>query len=252
MVQFRFSTKDGGRSPDIRITNGSSLCRRGVWAHHVSKGIREARNTPARIRTGEDATERWPEGELARRRHMAVWVAREIMPHEGRVRAWFQRARLSPEDIDDVIQEAYCRIAMLKAVDHIDSPAAYFFSIARNLLLRRLKRQRIVSFEAFAEIEAYRDDATPSPEEQAGSHLAYDRMMELIANLPARCRRIVELRKIEGWSHREIADHLGMTEKAVEKQIWVGVRAVRDAWNLAERRAGMRLDLAEHGARSQR
>lgn len=168
---------------------------------------------------------------------MAVWVAREIMPHEGRVRAWFQRARLSPEDIDDVIQEAYCRIAMLKAVDHIDSPAAYFFSIARNLLLRRLKRQRIVSFEAFAEIEAYRDDATPSPEEQAGSHLAYDRMMELIANLPARCRRIVELRKIEGWSHREIADHLGMTEKAVEKQIWLGIRTVRKAWSMAEDKA---------------
>lgn len=208
-----------------------------------------------RVRKGEDATERWPQGELARRRHLAVWVAREIMPHEARVRAWFQRARLSPEDVDDVIQEAYCRIAMLEAVDHIDSPAAYFFSIARNLLLRRIKRQRIVSFEVIAEIEAYRDDATPSPEEQAGSLMAFERMMKLIANLPERCRRIVELRKIEGWSHREIADHLGMTEKAVEKQIWVGVRAVREAWRSAESRAEQHLEQSasvDHGVRGQR
>lgn len=218
----------------------------------MSLGEQRGANAPECIHEGEDATEPWPEGELARRRHLAVWVAREIMPHEDRVRAWFKRARLSPEDIDDVIQEAYCRISMLKAVDHIDSPSAYFFSIARNLLLRRLKRQRIVSFEAIAEIEAYRDDATPSPEEQTGSHLAYERMMTMIAALPERCRRIVELRKIEGWSHREIADHLGMTEKAVEKQIWVGVRAVREAWNTAERRAGLRLDPVETGVRGQR
>lgn len=151
-----------------------------------------------------------------------------------------------------MIQEAYCRIAMLTAIDHIDAPSAYFFSIVRNLLLRRLKRQRIVSFEAIAEIEAYRDDATPSPEEQTGSHLAYERVRALIAALPERCRRIVELRKIEGWSHREIAGHLGMTEKAVEKQIWVGVRAVREAWHTAERRAGQQLDRPEPGVRSLR
>jgi RNA polymerase sigma-70 factor (ECF subfamily) len=44
----------------------------------------------------------------------------------------------------------------------------------------------------------------------------------------------VELRKIEGWSQKEIADHLGMSEKAVEKQVWTGVRAIRDAWLRAE------------------
>lgn len=166
---------------------------------------------------------------------LAGWVAREIMPHEARIRAWFGRARLSPEDVDDLMQEAYCRIAMLDAVDHISSPHAYFFSVARNLLLRRLRRQQIVPFEAISEIESYRDEDMPSPEEQTSSRMAYERVMALIANLPERCRRVVELRKIEGWSQKQIAEHLGMTEKAVEKQIWAGVRAVRDAWALAER-----------------
>jgi RNA polymerase sigma factor (sigma-70 family) len=176
---------------------------------------------------------------LAHRRLLASWVAREIMPHETRIRAWFSRARLSPEDVDDLMQEAYCRIAMLETIDHISSPHAYFFSVARNLLLRRLRRQQIVPFEAISDIESFRDEDMPSPEEQITSRMAYEQVMALIAALPDRCRRVVELRKIEGWSQKQIAEHLGMTEKAVEKQVWAGVRAVRDAWARVDRPSGV-------------
>jgi hypothetical protein len=40
-------------------------------------------------------------------------IAEHVMPHEGDVRAWFARARVSPEDIDDLIQEAYCKLTAL-------------------------------------------------------------------------------------------------------------------------------------------
>ncbi len=163
------------------------------------------------------------------RQLLARWVAVEILPHERRVRAWLQRSRLSPQDAEELIQEAYCRIAMLEGVDHIDAPDAYFFSIVRNLLLRRLKRQRIVLFETIAEIESYQDDR-PSPEQVIGGKLAYEKVLGMIGDLPERCRRIVQLRKIDGWSQREVAEHLGTTEKAVEKQVWLGVRLIREAW----------------------
>lgn len=156
------------------------------------------------------------------------------MPHEARLRSRLARARVSPEDIDEIMQEAYCRIAMLSSVDHIDRPLAYMFSITRNLLLRRLKRQQVIMFEAFSEIENWPDEGTPSPEDQAGSRLSYERVLAIIAQLPDRCRKVVELRKIEGRSQKEIAAQLGMTEKAVEKQVWSGVRAIRHAWIAAE------------------
>lgn len=146
------------------------------------------------------------------------------------------------------MQEAYCRIARLDSVDHIAVPHAYFFSIARNLLLRRLKRERIISFESVAEIEAFRDDRTSDPEDQLSTKIAYERVLALIAALPERCRCIVRLRKIEGWSQREIAEHLGMTEKAVEKQVWLGVRAVRQGWNQDEQNNDLRLASAERAA----
>ncbi|WP_068094055.1 RNA polymerase sigma factor [Novosphingobium rosa] len=168
---------------------------------------------------------------------MSLWVAREILPHENRIRGWFLRNRVSPEDVDELLQEAYCRIARIDSFEEIASPPAYFFSIARNLLLRKLKRASIVSFEEIAELESFGEDPAVSLEEVAHHRMAYEKVMHLISSLPERCRRIVELRKIEGWSQKEIATHLNITEKAVEKQIWVGVRAVREAWQATHHKA---------------
>lgn len=170
--------------------------------------------------------------ERLRRAAMAEWVATHVLPCERKVRAWLSR-RTSPEDVDEIIQDAYCRIAKLDDVSHIDRPDAYFFSIARNLLVRRLRRQQIIPFEVIAEVDSYLDDQ-PSPEKQAADKRDYARLMELMAKLPDRCRRIVHLRKIEDWPQKRIAEHLGTTEKAVEKQIWLGVNAIRAAWTVAD------------------
>src|SRR3546814_14106339 len=82
---------------------------------------------------------------------------------------------------------------------------AYFFSIARNLLVRRLRRARIVPIEAIAEIDAFQDDMRPSPEREAGGRLDYRRLIALIDALPERRRRIVRMRKLDGYSHRDIS-----------------------------------------------
>jgi RNA polymerase sigma-70 factor (ECF subfamily) len=102
------------------------------------------------------------------------------------------------------MQDAYCRMAMLDGVDHIDCPHAYFFSICRNLLARR-KRQQMAPFEAISEIESYRDNGTPLARGTGRRRMAFERVRALLGQLPERCRRIVELRKIEGWSQKEIA-----------------------------------------------
>ena len=165
------------------------------------------------------------------------------------MRAWLVRSRVSEEDAEELIQEGYYRLSTLDSVDHIDRPDAYFFSVVRNLLLRRLKRERVVPIDAIAEIESFSDECYPSPEQQAGAKLDYDRMLNFIAALPERCGSIVRLRKIEGWSQKEIATHFAMTEKAVEKQVWIGVKAIQRAWSDADREIGERLDAFENGRR---
>lgn len=168
-----------------------------------------------------------------RRRERALWVAREIIPHEVGIRRWLRRSRIAPEEADDLLQEAYCRISLLDSVEHIDTPSAYFFSIVRSLLVRQLKRQRIVPFEVIADAESAGELAFTIEAELATRH-AYKKVVAMIAALPERCRKAVQLRKIEGWSQKQIASHLGTTEKAVEKQLWLGVRMVQHAWAAAE------------------
>lgn len=168
------------------------------------------------------------------RRAIALWVAREILPHESAVRSLLRRLRLLPQDVDEVIQDCYCRFAMLEDVGHIERPRTYFFSAARNIAGRRLRRAKIVPIDSHVAMELFEDSDRPSPEHVAGGRLDLLRLLNFMDALPERCRRIVELRKIEGWSQKEIAAHLGITEKAVEKQIWVGVKAIQRAWQDAD------------------
>ena len=172
-----------------------------------------------------------------------------MMPHERAVRAWLARSRVSPEDCDELVQDCYCRFAMLDAFDHIEQPRGYFFAVARHLLGRRLKRARIVPIEAIAEIDALPDDMFPSPEQATAGRLDYARMQAFLAALPERCREIVELRKFEGYSQREIAARLEVSESVVENQIYKGVRALQRAWREADEQVTDRLRKFEDGER---
>src|SRR3546814_18406005 len=120
-----------------------------------------------------------------------------------RISDWSSDVCSSDLDVDELIQESYSRLAALDSVDHIDRADAYFFSIARNLLVRRLRRARIVPIEAIAEIDAFQDDMRPSPEREAGGRLDYRRLLALIDALPERRRRIVRMRKLDGYNSDE-------------------------------------------------
>lgn len=152
------------------------------------------------------------------------------MPVEPDVRRWLHRSRVSPDDIDDLIQEAYCQLARLDSIESITKPQAYFFSIVRNLLMRRLRRAKIVSFETMAEIDSYVDDKVFSPEREVSGRIDLARVHEIMATLPERCRRVVELRKFEGLSQKEIALKLSISESIVENEIHAGVRRIVAAW----------------------
>lgn len=185
------------------------------------------------------------------RRRIVAWVAGKVMPHEADVRAWLARSRMPQEDVDDVIQEAYCRLSALRDFERIDRPDAYFFSIARNLMTSQMRRSRIVQIEAVAEIEALSPyDDRPSPEQEAGGRIELARVRALVAALPDRCRRIFEMRKIEGLPQREIASRMGITESMVENEGAKGIRLILAALRRQEEQNVARLERSgSEGAR---
>src|SRR3546814_7210452 len=56
-----------------------------------------------------------------------------------------------------------------------------------------------------------------------------DRVHRLIEGLPERCRRIFELRKIEGLPQREVAQRLGVADHVVENDVTKGLKLILQA-----------------------
>ena len=75
------------------------------------------------------------------------WFAEEVQPHESALRSWLKVRFASCPDIDDVVQESYIRILRARTTGKIEHPKAYLFSTARNAMLDRLRRARVVAFE---------------------------------------------------------------------------------------------------------
>lgn len=160
---------------------------------------------------------------------LVAWVGRHILPHERQLRVWL-RAAFPAVDVDDVVQETYCRISGLDQFEHIDDPRRYFFRAARNVVLEQFRRERVVSIGAasgLAELDNAPDPAQSPEEIVAGRHLIA-RIERLIDALPDRARMVFRLRKIEGVAQRDIALRLRIPENAVENDVARGLLRILD------------------------
>ena len=164
------------------------------------------------------------------RKDIVAWVGSHVLPHEAAVRAWLRRWTGRAQDIDDVIQEAYCRLTELEDVTHIGSGRAYLFQTTRNIVLEHVRRAKIVRIDNVTDIDALNihDEAPPLDRVVAGVR-ALHRVQQLIEELPPKCRQVFVLRRIHGVPQREIAQRLGISENAVEKQAVRGLKAILKA-----------------------
>jgi RNA polymerase sigma-70 factor (ECF subfamily) len=149
------------------------------------------------------------------------WFATHILPHEQAVRQWLRRHvhTLSPGDIDDIVLEAY---ACVWAADfsQIVSGRRYFHFVVQDLLVKHARRARVVPVERMREIDALKsagDQMLPDP--RVGARREIDRLLSIVATMPAQCRRAFELQKLSGLSLRDTAWRMRTTPKAVQKHL---------------------------------
>lgn len=164
------------------------------------------------------------------RREIVAWVGSHVVPHEADLRARLRRMAVPEDEVGDIVQDAYVKIARLDDVSHIRSGRAYFFSTARSVLLDRIRHNRIVRIDSLTEADALAlADDDPGPERRASARQELERVRRLIAELPDRCRVIFEMRRIEGVPQREIAERLGIPEHTVEAQAIRGLKLILKA-----------------------
>jgi RNA polymerase sigma factor (sigma-70 family) len=162
-----------------------------------------------------------------RRKALVAWVAYEVMPHEPAVRDWLRRRRVPPDDINDLIQEAYAKLSAIEGFEQVRRPDSFFFQTVRNLLLDQLRRAKVVRIDLtgdFGPLWIRADE--PSPEASTAARRELAVVAGLISRLPDRCRTIFQMRRIDGLSQRETAQALGITESIVENEALKAVRLI--------------------------
>lgn len=160
----------------------------------------------------------------------AHWLARHILPLEPTLRAWLARAVPHGLHPDDVVQETYARLVLLPSVSEIQQPKAYVFQVAKRLISEHIRRANVIPIESVAELaSAQMPHEGRSPERIVSGHQELERLSVAIDHLPARCRTVFVLRKIEEMTQKEIATHLNISERCVEKRMSRALKALMKA-----------------------
>jgi RNA polymerase sigma-70 factor (ECF subfamily) len=158
------------------------------------------------------------------------WFRREILPHEGALVRFLSRKWVNASDVQDIRHDIYVRI--LEAAEHErpSQPKAFLFTVAKNLLIDRARRDRIVAIDLLEDLESLGvliDEV--SPERRASVREQLRRLSDLFDRLPARRRQVVWMRRVEELPQKEIARRLNIAEATVEKHLVLGIN-VAGSW----------------------
>jgi len=133
-------------------------------------------------------------------------------------------------DLEDVVQDTYLRIRELNNAQAIGCPESYIYRTARNLALDHVKRaaSRLVDshedVESVADLLELAEDDSTFREVASGREFA--EFCAAVQELPEQCRRVFVLRKVYGFSQKEIARSLSISESAVEKHVARGLKLI--------------------------
>lgn len=157
------------------------------------------------------------------------WFRREVLPLERSLLNFVRRNWRVEDDVRDLTHDIY-ELAFKGARQGLPSSTGpYVFTIARNHLINKAKRSRIVSFELVADLEAHDYEVDLSETER---HLmardAIRQVQEGFDKMTPRVREILWLRKVEGFSVQETAEQLGIGKDAVNHQLMMGMKALAD------------------------
>jgi RNA polymerase sigma factor (sigma-70 family) len=171
----------------------------------------------------------------------AQWLAIHILPLEPQLRRWLKRAAPQALEADDLLQEAYAKLASLTTVSNITHPKAYLYQTVKRLILDHIRRSKLVSIEAMAEIghlTVLEEGLTP--ERILSGRQELESLYRAIARLPAACRSVFLMRKFDDMSQKAIAVQLRVSENTVEKRMVRALRMILEDLKTAEKDSDIR------------
>jgi RNA polymerase sigma-70 factor (ECF subfamily) len=158
-----------------------------------------------------------------------AWFVREVLPLEPALTKYLQKYRSNKSDVADLLQDIYLRVydSALRELPQATRP--FVFVTAHNVLIDRIRREKVIPLETVESIEALGVAAdAPGVEESIVAREELRRVQAALDELPPRAREAIVLRQINGLSRREIAMRMGIAEQTVKWHLNAGVRALAE------------------------
>jgi RNA polymerase sigma-70 factor (ECF subfamily) len=162
-------------------------------------------------------------------RDVEEWFVREVLPLETTLTHFLRRNWRKKSEIPDLRQEVYARVYEAALTEIPGNIKPFVLATARNLLINEMRRDRVVSIEAVADLEKVDIGSPEVPQDRALIARQELRLLQdALAKLPRRCRQAVTLRKLEGLSRREIAVRMGVSDNTVRRHLIDGMRVLAE------------------------
>lgn len=131
-----------------------------------------------------------------------------------------------PHEIDDIVQETYVRLCQVASPESIEHPKSYLFQTARNLALDSVRKadNRLTESLETAQEGCFTTPTSDDVLDRIISNEEFGQFCEAVRHLPPQARRVFLLKKVYGYSQREVASDLGLSESTVEKHVALAIR----------------------------
>lgn len=133
-----------------------------------------------------------------------------------------------PKEIEDIVQETYVRVCQVERQEDIRHPRSFMLKTARNLALDHIKRAETrltISIDDEPDWELYEPSTRADDTyDRVAANQEFGFFCEAVRQLPVQCRKAFVLKKVYGYTQKEIALSLDISENTVEKHIAAGIK----------------------------
>ena len=143
-------------------------------------------------------------------------VKRDILPMKNVMYRMALRLTLNSQEAEDVVQDVIIKLwSMRERLEEVENLEAFALRMTRNLALDR-QRMKINNTEDIDNIEPDRYVTTDHSDRKE----QVESIRLVMQQLPEKQRSAMQLRDFEGYSYKEIAEMLSMTEDQVKINIF--------------------------------